>query len=50
MKFDGIEATNRNILGKFIVDVSIDGMQLNLDIDIVPDHYTGYNIIMGRII
>ncbi|XP_024892049.1 uncharacterized protein K02A2.6-like, partial [Temnothorax curvispinosus] len=46
-KFNGVGAFNRSTLGRFTADVSIDGILFTLDINIVPDDYTGHDLIIG---
>ncbi|XP_071579164.1 uncharacterized protein [Temnothorax nylanderi] len=46
-KFNGVGAFNRSTLGRFTADVSIDEMLFTLDIDVVPDDYTGHDLIIG---
>lgn len=46
-KFNGAGATNQSTLGRFTAEISIDKTSFYLDIDIVPDHYTGHNLIIG---
>lgn len=47
MKFNGIGAINQCTLGRFTADVSTDGLTFTLDIDVVPDHFTGHDFILG---
>lgn len=46
-KFNGVGATNRSTLGRFTTDVMIDGLKFTLNIDVVPDHFTGHDLILG---
>jgi len=48
IKFDGVGSSNQSTLGRFSADVTIDGITLNLSIDIVPDHYTGHHDLLIR--
>lgn len=47
VKFNGIGSTERNTLGRFTAEVQVDDLGIVLDIDVVPDHYTGHDIILG---
>lgn len=46
IKFDGMGAADRNTLGRFTTDVTIDGLTFTLDIDVVPDHFTTHDFIL----
>jgi len=46
IKFDGVGSSNQSTLGRFSADVTIDGIILNLLIDVVPDHYTGHHDLL----
>lgn len=47
-KFDGRGATGCRTLGRFTAEVrTIDGLTLTLDIDIMPDHFTTHDFILG---
>lgn len=47
MKFDGMGATGCSTLGRFTADITIDGLTLTLDIDVVPDHFTTHDFLLG---
>lgn len=47
VKFDGMGATGHSTLGRFTVDVTIDGLTLTLDIDVVPDHFMTHDCLLG---
>lgn len=34
-------------MGRFTADVYIDDLTIVLDIDVVPDNYTGHDLILG---
>ncbi|XP_071635047.1 uncharacterized protein [Temnothorax longispinosus] len=47
MKFDGMGITDCSTLGRFTADVTIDGLTLTLDIDVVPDYFTTHDFLLG---
>lgn len=46
-KFDSMGTTGCRTLGRFTAEITIDGLVLTLDIDIVPDHFTTHDFILG---
>jgi len=46
IKFDGVGSSNQSTLGRFSADVTIDGIILNLFIDVIPNHYTGHHDLL----
>lgn len=40
-------STDIYTLGKFTADVTVDGLTFTLNFDVVPDHYSGHDLILG---
>lgn len=47
IKFSGVGSTERSTLGRFAAKIRIDDLEVVLNIDIVPDQYTGHDLIIG---
>lgn len=46
-RFNGVGAINQSTIGRFTADILINDLTFILEIDVVPDNFTGHDLILG---